>query len=140
MSLAWTGHGRLLRGELSVRNVGAVRVRLSGKPQLIPLGLDGSELPVPCINTLEFRPPSYVDLDPGETAISNVNWGGHWDGANPSGRFVVKWRGGSSQVTASGPRHPIGSVQATNIMAGWFQRAAQPGVAISGPEWSAQPE
>ena len=84
---------------------GTTTFRLSHKPRLIPIGVNGQPLSAETIVTLEFRPPGYVVLGPGERARARVGWGG-WDGPAPSGRVLVAWDGGRQEVIAEGPRQP----------------------------------
>src|SRR5690349_1477223 len=78
-SLTWLPDGDTLTGELQARNVGNRRVRLSGKPILTPLDVDGQPLDTDTIQTLELVMPGYAELGPGETATARVGWAG-WDG------------------------------------------------------------
>ena len=43
---------------------GTTTFRLSHKPRLIPIGVNGQPLSAETIVTLEFRPPGYVVLGP----------------------------------------------------------------------------
>ncbi|HEX4726524.1 MAG TPA: hypothetical protein VH298_01925, partial [Jatrophihabitans sp.] len=56
-TLTWLADGDALQGELTVRNIGEHRIRLSGKPRLIPLDGDGHPLETDTIVTLELRMP-----------------------------------------------------------------------------------
>lgn len=120
--LVWSSdeHGGLT-GELRARNVSDGPVRLGGKPGLQVLGVDGKPLDVRCILTAEIRRPGYVDLYPGEEAVSPVLWAG-WDGGSVSGEVVVRLPGGSSRVRCSGPRQPTAVGPAMNLSASWWKR------------------
>lgn len=121
-TLTWAPDGDALTGELKARNVGDRRVRLSGKPALTPLDVDGQPLETESIITLEMKLPGYVDLDPGESATARVGWAG-WDGADAGGVVRVEWPGGQADVPAEGPRQPAASGPATNLFSSWFTRA-----------------
>jgi hypothetical protein len=123
-TLTWRQEGGSLAGELVAENVCGRQLRLSGKPDLTPLDADGTPLPAQTVVTLEFMPPGYVTLDAGERAIAPVSWGG-WDGPAASGRFIVTWPGGSTEVTAIGPRQPAATGPATNLSSSWFRRVAE---------------
>jgi hypothetical protein len=120
-ALTWSDEDGALRGVLEARNVSDHRVRLSGKPQLTPLDADGQPLGAVTIATLELRMPDYVELDPGESARSNVGWAG-WDGAAAAGMVRVEWPGGRADVAASGPHQPSATGPATNLWSSWFER------------------
>jgi hypothetical protein len=120
-ALTWSAEDGALKGVLEARNVGQHRVRLSGKPRLSPLDADGQPLDAVAIATLEMRMPSYVELDPGESARSNIGWAG-WDGPPAGGVIRVEWPGGQADVAVSGPRQPSGTGPATNLWSSWFDR------------------
>lgn len=120
-SLTWTAEDGALKGVLKARNVSEHRVRLSGKPQLTPLDTDGNPLETVSIMTLELKLPGYVELDPGESAASEVGWGG-WDGPAAGGIVRVEWPGGQADVQAAGPRQPSATGSATNLWSSWFER------------------
>ena len=121
-TLTWQADGEVLRGELVVRNIGQRRIRLSGKPRLIPLDTDGQPLGTDTIITLEMKMPNYAELDPGESASADVGWAG-WDGPAAGGTVRVEWPGGQVDVPAVGPRQPAGRGPATNLWSSWFVRA-----------------
>jgi hypothetical protein len=121
LTLTWWSDGDGLRGELRVRNVGRHPVRLSGKPRLIPLDTDGHPLETDTLVTLEYRMPGYVELAPGESALTGVGWAG-WDGPAAGGTVRVEWPGGQADVQGVGPRQPAGSGPATNLWSSWFVR------------------
>lgn len=118
-SLTWAAEDGALKGVLEARNVGKHRVRLSGKPGLTPLDADGNPLDAMSIMTLELRLPGYVELDPGESATSQVGWAG-WDGPAAGGIVRVEWPGGQADVPAAGPRQPSATGTATNLWSSWF--------------------
>ena len=124
-TLTWRHEAEALAGELVAENVSRRVLRLSGKPDLKPLNADGQPLPAETVVTLEFMPPGYVDIAPGERAEAPVSWGG-WDGVAASGHFIVTWPGGSTLVAASGPRQPRGSGPATNLSSSWFRLVQAP--------------
>jgi hypothetical protein len=120
-SLAWSDtNGGGLRGRLIARNVSAHAVRLSGKPGLMPLDRDGAPLGPPTIVTLELRTPGYVVIEPGATVSAPVGWAG-WDGAEPSGRVIVRWRGGEAVIAPDGPRRPRRTEPPTMLSSSWFE-------------------
>lgn len=121
VSLDWHPDGEALRGEVVARNVGNRRVRLTGKPRLIPLDDAGQPLDADAIITLEMLMPGYVELDPGESAAAPVGWAG-WDGPPAGPQVRVEWPGGSVDVTTEGPRQPAGRGPATNLISSWFSR------------------
>lgn len=121
-ALTWTPADGGLTGQLEARNVGQRACRLSGKPTLVPIGLDGAELDARTVVTLEFRDPGYVLLEPGDSAVADVGWAG-WDGEPASGRLVVGWPGGRREIAVSGPPHPESSAdRPTNLWSSWFTR------------------
>ncbi|HST49544.1 DUF4232 domain-containing protein [Jatrophihabitans sp.] len=121
-SLTWQPDGEALRGELAARNVGNRRVRLTGKPRIVPLDTAGQPLAAEAIMTLELLVPGYVELEPGESATAPVGWAG-WDGPAAGPRVRVGWPGGQVDVAADGPREPAGNGPATNLWSSWFVRA-----------------
>jgi hypothetical protein len=118
-TLSWQAEDGALTGVLEARNISRHRVRLSGKPRLIPLDSDGQPLDAMGIVTLELRMPDYAELDPGESARSRVGWAG-WDGPPAGGVVRVEWRGGQADVPVSGPHQPSGTGPATNLWSSWF--------------------
>jgi hypothetical protein len=63
-------------------------------------------------------------LAPGERARAPVGWGG-WDGPPASGKVLVTWAGGQTQVTADGPVQPEADGPATNLWSSWFEQWAR---------------
>ncbi len=120
--LNWLPDGETLRGELTARNVGNRRVRLTGKPRILPLDASGQPLAADSIMTLEMVLPGYVELDPGESATAAVGWAG-WAGPAAGAQVRVEWPGGQADVATGGPRQPTGSGPATNLWSSWFVRA-----------------
>src|ERR1700712_5176877 len=118
-TLTWQDEDGALKGVLEARNVSAGRVRLSNKPGLTPLDVDGNPLDAVAIISLELKIPAYVELDPGESATSNVGWAG-WAGPAAGGVVLVEWPGGRAEVPAAGPRQPSASGPATNLWSSWF--------------------
>jgi len=113
-----------LTGWLRATNVSEATIRLSHKPTVTPLGLDGRPLPVDCIVTLEARIPGYVDVDPGDEAMAPIGWGG-WSGAPASGEWQVRLDVLESQmrVEATGPQEPTRPGPGTNTWSSWWQLA-----------------
>jgi hypothetical protein len=122
-SLTWLAEDGALKGALTASNVSERRVRLSGKPQLIPLDADGRPLEAVTIMTMELLLPGYVELGPGESAVSDVGWAG-WDGPPAGGVVRVEWPGGHAEVQARGPHQPSATGPATNLWSSWFIREA----------------
>ena len=118
-TLSWEAAGGTLHGILEGRNVSDHPVRLSHKPGLIPIGVDGEPLDAETIVTAELRLPDYAEMGPGERARATVSWAG-WGGPPASGRVIVKWSGGQVEVAASGPRQPTASGPTTNLSSSWF--------------------
>ena len=119
-SLTWAlQQDGALMGDLRVRNISQRTVRVSGKPSLRPLGVDGQPLDATHMITLERRIPGYVQLAPDAEAVAPVGWGG-WTGPPASGCVVVGWPGGEVQVPTSGPRQPTSPGPATNLWSSWF--------------------
>jgi hypothetical protein len=79
--LSWRAEPGHLTGELEASNVCDHAVRLSGKPGLTQIGLDGEPLAAETIVTLEFRPPGLVEL-----ARRVSEYGHGWDGAAGTAR------------------------------------------------------
>jgi hypothetical protein len=104
--LSWRAESGHLTGELEATNVCDRAVRLSGKPGLTPIGIDGEALAAETTVTLELIPPGYVVLAPGERARAPVGWGG-WDGPQASVRCWSRGRAArprSRQMVLSSPR------------------------------------
>jgi hypothetical protein len=120
-TLSWEAAGGGLHGALEARNVSDHPVRLSNKPVLIPVGVDGEPLDAVTAVTLELRLPGYVELGPDERASTSVSWSG-WDGPPASGRVIVQWSGGQVEVAASGPLQPEATGPSTNLSSSWFTR------------------
>lgn len=120
-TLTWRAEAGYLTGELEALNVTDHDFRLSHKPGLIPIGVDGQPLAAETIVTLEMRRPGYVELAPGERARARVGWGA-WDGPPASGKVLVTWDGGRQEVTADGPRQPGSDGPAMNLWSSWFER------------------
>jgi hypothetical protein len=119
--MSWTARpDGALSGELTATNVSDRRVRLSGKPALVPLGGDGMPLDAMTVVTTEFIVPGYVTVDPGESASAEVGWGA-WNGPDPSGDLVVRWPGGEATIRPVGPRRPSATGPATNLWSTWFR-------------------
>jgi hypothetical protein len=121
-ALSWLpGDDGRLTGELVAKNISDHAIRLSGKPSLTPIGVDGQPLAAETVVTLELRLPGYVELEPGKRASTVVGWAG-WDGPPASGTVIVQWPGGQVDVAASGPRQPHATGPAVNLWASWFTR------------------
>jgi hypothetical protein len=120
-ALAWRAEGQRLDGDLEAVNVCDHTVRLSGKPWLRPLGVDGELLDTDSVVTAEMREPGYVELAPGESAKANVGWAG-WAGPPASDHVIVEWQAGRADVAATGPRQPKSQGPATNLWTSWFER------------------
>jgi hypothetical protein len=120
LSLAWDDDdvGRLV-GELRARNISTTSVRLSGKPDLRPLGVDGTPLARHAVVTLEFRSPGYAEIGPGEHGSAPVGWAG-WDGPRACGHVAVRLAGAEVIVSTSGPFQPTHSGPPTNLWSSWF--------------------
>src|SRR3954451_9788045 len=118
--LAWQEQDGQLLGDLVAENVSTRSVRLSGKPSLIPLDVDGRPIGADNVVSAEFRDPGYVVLSPGARARSRVAWAG-WSGRAASGEFIVSWSGGEARLKAVGPRQPSSEGPATNLTSDWFQ-------------------
>jgi hypothetical protein len=110
-----------LEGELVVINDAEQSVRVSGRPMLVPIGVDGRDLGVDMIVTAELRIPDFVVLGPGERARALVSWGG-WNGPPCSGRFRIELPGARTELSALGPRQPEAGGPATNLSSSWFER------------------
>jgi len=121
MSLKWRAMADgCLEGELVVVNGADGPVRVSGKPVLVALGVDGEDLGVDMVVTAELQIPDFVVLAPGERARALVSWSG-WSGAPCSGRFRVQLPGGWTELRAEGPRQPLARGPATNLSSLWFE-------------------
>ena len=110
-----------LSGMLVATNNADRRVRITGKPRLIALGVDGRELDADMIVSADLRIPDFVELGPGEQAQAAVSWAG-WDGPASSGQVVVELPGGRVQATVLGPPQPNTRGPATNLSSSWFSR------------------
>jgi uncharacterized protein DUF4232 len=109
-----------LIGALTATNVSQQACRLSGKPDLRPYGLDDKPLETSTIVTMEFVPPGYVVVEPGQRAETWVVWRS-WDGPRAAERVTVSWPGGRKEVIASGPLQPDSVPgHGTNLSTGWF--------------------
>jgi hypothetical protein len=125
IALVWRAdaEGRLV-GELRLRNVSQRRIRLSGKPELIPLDAAGEPLGAQTVITLELRMPPYADVDPGQEAVAAIGWAG-WSGPGASGRVLIRWPAGEATVTAQGPAQPPATGPATNLWSTWWCPAGE---------------
>jgi hypothetical protein len=110
-----------LQGQLVVNNRGDHLVRVSGKPRLVALGVDGRDLAAEMVVTGELRIPDFVVLAPGERARALVSWGG-WKEPTCSGRFRIELPGGRTELGASGPHQPEPSGPANHLSSSWFER------------------
>lgn len=109
-----------LSGWVEVHNSGERAVRLSGKPGVRPLGIDGAPLATECVVTLELRTPGYVDVPSGSLARAPVGWAG-WDGPPASGWVEVRVSETSYTVEVDGPAQPSSRGPATNLWSNWFE-------------------
>jgi hypothetical protein len=109
-----------LTGWVEVHNSGDSVVRLSGKPGVRPLGVDGRPLTTECVVTLELRTPGYVDVPGGRVARAPVGWAG-WDGPPASGQVELTVSSNSYTVVVDGPTQPAGRGPATNLWSNWFE-------------------
>jgi Protein of unknown function (DUF4232) len=121
LSLSWRSESGGLAGHVEARNVCEHRVRLSSKPAVTPVGLDGEPLDAGTVVTAELRVPGYVELAPGERARAPVGWGG-WDGPPASGTVIIALAGGKAEVVVDGPPQPESRGPATNLSTSWFER------------------
>src|SRR4051794_33879473 len=110
-----------LEGELVVINDAEQPVRVSGRPMLVALGVDGRDLGVDMVITAELRIPDFVVLGAGERARALLSWGG-WNGPPCSGRYRIELTGGGTELSALGPRQPEARGPATNLSSSWFER------------------
>jgi hypothetical protein len=118
-SLAWeTDEGRL-RGVLEAVNVSDHSVRLSGKPGVTPIGVDGVPLDAQTVVTLELRLPGYAVLEPGARATSTVWWHA-WDGPAVGDTARITWPGGEADAAVTGPRRPEHREGPTQLSTNWF--------------------
>jgi uncharacterized protein DUF4232 len=120
--LIWKAAGDGLEGTLEAVNVCSHSIRLTGKPGLKPVGMDGQPLDTVTVVSLELLLPGYVVLEPGEKAIAAVGWAG-WDGPPASGTVVVSWDDRRTEVQSSGPSQPKSHGPATNLWSSWFKPA-----------------
>jgi hypothetical protein len=120
VTVRWEHDGGGLRGQVIAENTGSRACRLPGKPAVSPLRLDGSQLPVRTVITLEDMYPGYVILEPGQRAAAPVTWDA-WDGDRASPRAQVTWQGGSATAQVQGPAQPASSYPPGNISSSWFR-------------------
>jgi hypothetical protein len=120
-SLSWEADDGGLRGELTAVNVGDRPVRLTGKPGVTPIGVDGVPLDTVTAVSLEMRLPGYVVLAPGERATAPVWWSA-WDGPPAGDTARISWDG-EAEADVTGPRQPERREGATNLSSSWFARA-----------------
>jgi hypothetical protein len=64
VSVRWERARVGLAGQIVVENVSGRTCRLSHKPSVMPMGMDGDQLPVEVLITMELRIPPVI-LDPG---------------------------------------------------------------------------
>ena len=121
VTVRWEREGTGLRGQVLAENVSGRACRLPGKPEVIPLAGDGTPLPALTVNTMEWRSPGYVLLEPGQRAAAPVSWPS-WCGRRAAGRAQVSWDGGSAVAEVHGPAQPECSPGAPdNLVSSWFQ-------------------
>ena len=120
VSAAWDLIDGALRGQIVVQNIGNRTCRLSGKPTLIPLGLDGQPVPARFIISLELRVPPVV-LPLGARAAAALGWSG-WCGNPASGDARISCGSETKIVSVSGPRQPECPENGgpTNLSSSWF--------------------
>lgn len=88
ISLSWIPQANgSLKGTLSAKNTSSQSCRLSGKPQVIPLGLDGATAAVSQSQTLEDGTDS--DVPAGYVATSTLTWNSWCGGDTLSGKVMV---------------------------------------------------
>lgn len=117
-TLAWETFDDGLRGVLEAVNVSDRPVRLSGKPEVTPIGVDGVPLDTETVVSLEARLPGYVVLAPGERATSTIYWGG-WDGPPAGDTARIGWSDAEAYAPVSGPRQPADR-EGANLSSTWF--------------------
>ena len=130
VEVVWHDDGGPLSGWVEVVNDDATVLRLPGKPWVSPLAVDGSELDLPHVITLEMRLPGYLDLLPGQRARAPISWGA-WDGPAAGRDVLVRWAdtdtgGGDDndvhvKVAAQGPRQPTSTTGGLNTSSSWFE-------------------
>jgi hypothetical protein len=119
--LSWSPDGQGgLTGWVEVHNSTDNVVRVTGKPSVRPLGVDGAPLATECVVTLELRTPDYVDVPSRGVARAPVGWAG-WDGPPASGQVEVTLGGRAYTVDVVGPAQPSGRGPATNLWSSWFE-------------------
>ncbi len=120
LTLRWERSGDGLSGQVIAENVGDHACYLPGKPNVIPLGMDGQRLDTQMIVSLEARIPGYVVLQPGQRAVARVDWSA-WCGRPASRRAIVGWDRGSVTVDVDGPAQPSCRDAPDNLTSSWFK-------------------
>ncbi|MGC4937427.1 DUF4232 domain-containing protein [Kribbella sp. DT2] len=118
-TLAWEADNGALHGVLEAVNVTDHPVRLSSKPGVTPIGLDGEPLSAETVVSLEMRLPGYVELPPGARATSTISWYA-WDGPPAGDHARITWPGGEAEAPVTGPSQPTNRDGATNLSSTWF--------------------
>lgn len=122
VTVTWEDRDGALTGQVTVHNVSGRTCRLTGKPAVTPIGVDGEPLDVRTLITLELRIPDHVVLRPGEIAEAVIGWNA-WDGPAPGDQAIVTWGRPPQHAHArvSGPTRPA-SRAAGNLSSSWFNR------------------
>jgi hypothetical protein len=105
--LSWSARpgGWVLRGQLIAHNVSGRIWRISGKPAIRLIGLDGRVSRARHLVTAENRIPNWMLVGPGERVAASMSWTS-WDGRILSKAVMVIWPGGRKTVATSGSTHP----------------------------------
>lgn len=120
VEVSWERDGTGLRGRVVAENVSDRACHLANKPEVTPLGPDGTPLPARTLITLELRSPGYVTLQPGQRAAAPV-WWASWCGQHASDRARVDWPGGSTVAQVRGPAQPeCVQNRPANLSSSWF--------------------
>lgn len=120
VTVRWEQDGSGLRGQVIAENVGSRACRLAGKPRVTPLRADGARLPVRNTITLEWVPPGYALLRPGQRAAARLAWSS-WCGEPAGDQALVEWEGGTAMAKVHGPTQPdCVDDRPTNLNPYWF--------------------
>jgi hypothetical protein len=125
IAVVWEARGGGLSGSVIVRNTGHGACRITSKPSVVPLSIDGSPLNIETIISLEFRNPNYVVIEPGEEAHASIGWSSRPPGQVLGDQAIVRWGAPirCTQITVQEPWQPTSISESPRMWTSWFTRS-----------------